>query len=145
MSEEKIYQSPPSEPGDDFWLDQGQKLFSGSINSVREAAKALMTGLSLLQGIYLGILGFADFIPKEAALLTKVWFILPLLLWLISTYFCLAVLMTESRHLNLRSPDEIRSDINEFLVSKQKTLMLSFWSMAAGLLFVLFLFLVKIL
>lgn len=48
---EVIYQSAPSEPDDDFWLEQSNKLIVESLPVVREAAKSLMTGLGALQGI----------------------------------------------------------------------------------------------
>ncbi len=66
-----IFDSAPSNPDDDFWLEQGKKMVQDSITAVREAAKALITGLGLMQSVYLGILGFAGFIPKSLPLTQK--------------------------------------------------------------------------
>ncbi|MEP7342695.1 MAG: hypothetical protein ABI977_33510 [Acidobacteriota bacterium] len=39
----------------------------------------MMTGLGALQGIYLGMLGFAKFVPETAELWMKALFLMPLL------------------------------------------------------------------
>ncbi len=61
---EKVYDSPPSEPDDDFWLEQGGRMLAESLTTVRTAASALLSALGVLQGIYLGILGFAKFLHE---------------------------------------------------------------------------------
>ena len=42
-----IFDSAPSNPDDDFWLEHGKKMVGDAITAVREAAKALLTGLGL--------------------------------------------------------------------------------------------------
>lgn len=135
MADEKeiIYDSAPAEPDDDFWLEQGQKMISGSITAVREAAKALMTGLGLLKGIYLGVLGFADYIPKTMPLLHRSLFLLPLLLWVTALYLCLQVMMTTRLDINLHSPDDIRKKSESVLNEKQGRLRWAFWTLVIGL------------
>jgi hypothetical protein len=130
---EVIYESPSSEPDDEFWLEQGKKMVEDSIGAVRDAAKALITGLGLLKGIYLGILGFARFIPESMSLPLKSFFIVPLLFWLISVYSCLQVMMTKQLEVNLRSPDDIRQTSETVLKEKQKNLQSAFWTLALGL------------
>lgn len=68
---EHIFDSAPPSPDDNFWLEQGKKMVEDTIPAVREAAKALLTGLGLIQSLYLGLLGFADFIPKTFPLMLK--------------------------------------------------------------------------
>ena len=131
---EKIYESPPSKPSDTFWLEQGKKMLEGSLPSIRDAAKSLMTGLGVLKAIYLGILGFADLVPKTASLSLKSLFTLPLLLWLGALYFCLCVMMTKESQINLHSPDDIRQSAEQALKSKQNSLKLAFWLLTIGLL-----------
>lgn len=92
---EVIYQSAPSEPDDDFWLEQANKLIVESLPAVRSAAVSLMTGLGALQGIYLGMLGFAKFIPDTADLWMKALFLAPLLCWMMGLYQCLKVAKSE--------------------------------------------------
>lgn len=92
-----------------------------------------MTGLGLLQGIYLGILGFAEFIPKTLPLRQKSLFILPLLLWLAALYYSLQVLMTRHLHIYRHSPDDIRQKSTEVLLEKQQNLRRAFWCLTTGL------------
>lgn len=136
---EKIYDSPPSKPTDTFWLKQGEKMLKDSLPSIREAAKSLMTGLGLLKAIYLGILGFAEFVPKTMPLPYKALFISPLLLWLCALYCCLCVMMTKEYKINLHSPDDIREKSQSQLKAKQKSLQLAFWLLAIGLITALWL------
>jgi len=128
-----IYQSPPSEPDDNFWLEQGRKMLTESLTNVRSAAGAMMTGLSALQGIYLGILGFAKFIPEETTLVKKWFFVAPLLCWMIALYQCLRVMMTELLEVNLNSPTDIREQNAQLLRGKQGDLSKAFWWLFAGL------------
>ena len=135
MDKEKevIYDSPPSQPDDDFWLDQGKKMLDASLGAVRDAAKSLMTGLGLLKGIYLGILGFSDFIPKSLPPLQKSLFILPLLCWLAALYYSLQVMLTQYLDLYLHSPEDIRKKSEAVLVDKQQHLQYAFKALSLGL------------
>ncbi len=135
MADEKeiIYDSAPTEPDDDFWLQEGQKMVGESVTAVREAAKTFMTGLGLLQGIYLGVLGFADYIPKTMPLLHRGLFLLPLLLWVSALYLCLQVMMTTRLDINLHSPDDIRKKSESVLNEKQGRLRWAFWTLVIGL------------
>lgn len=68
---DEVFESGPSEPLDDFWLEQGKKLMEGSIPAIEEAASSLIRAIGLLKGIHLGILGFAGFVPKNAVMAHK--------------------------------------------------------------------------
>jgi hypothetical protein len=131
--QQEIIESAPSETDDDFWLDQGKKMVEGSLASVREAAKSLLTGLGVLQGIYLGILGFAEFIPKTMPILQKSLFIIPLLCWLMALYQSLQVMMTLVFNVHLHSPDDIRMMSDTMLKEKQGKLKWAFWFLTLGL------------
>jgi hypothetical protein len=133
-SNDKIYASAPSELDDDFWLEEGRRMLSDSLASVREAANALMMALGVLEGIYLGILGFAEFIPDGLALAQKVIFMTPLLLWLFALYFCIVVVMTQRLEVNLNSPSDIREKSTSLMLEKQRYLVWAFWLLALGLL-----------
>jgi hypothetical protein len=135
MTEEevKVYESGPEQPDDDFWLGHGKKMVEESLPAVRDAAKSLMTGLGLLQGIYLAILGFSDFLAKSMSREVKFLFIAPLLLWLGAVYNCLHVMMTQRLDINLSSPDDIREQSRSQLIAKQKSLRWAFGLLAAGL------------
>ena len=130
---EIIYQSAPSEPDDDFWLEQANKMLVESVAAVRTAASVLMTGLGALQGIYFGMLGFAKFIPDSAELWMKSLFIVPLLCWMTGLYQCLKVAKTEELSIFRHSPASIRERIGELAEKKQQKLNLAYWWMLGGL------------
>jgi hypothetical protein len=145
QAEEIIYDSGESEPDDDLWLEYGKKLVTESLTSVRNAANSMLSALGVLQGIYLGILGFSEFIPKELPLYTKALFITPAAPWTFALFLCLKVTMTELAQLNIFSPSEIRAEATRSLEEKQRQLQTAFALMLAGLLaaFALILFRLK--
>jgi hypothetical protein len=130
---EVIYQSAPSEPDDDFWLEHANKLIVESLPAVRAAATSLMTGLGALQGIYLGMLGFAKFIPDSAQWWEKAMFFPPLLCWMLGLYQCLKVVKTEELRLYRHSPADIRQKLGDLAEEKQRELDLAFYWMLGGL------------
>ena len=130
---EIILDSAPSQPDDDFWLEQGKKMLGESYDAVREAAKTLMTGIGMLNTIYLGILGFAKLVPETASFVQKSAFVTPLVFWLLALYFSLEVMMTKQLSINLHSPDDIRKNSEETLKEKQRHLYWAFGALAVGL------------
>src|SRR5262245_4294446 len=120
----KVYKSALSAPDDDLWLEYGRKMITESATAIRSAATALMTGLGALQGIYIGILGFAKFIPEDLALWKKCLFVIPLFLWMLGLYQCIQTLMTNLAQIYQHSPDDIRRDYERWVNKKQKLLRL---------------------
>lgn len=108
-------------------------MLTGSLPTVRAAANALITALGVLEGIYLGMLGFADFIPAELEFGRKALFFAPLLLWLVALYFCLEVVMTRRLEVNLHSPSDIRDQSTSLLLEKQRYLAGAFGLLGIGL------------
>ena len=135
MSDEIIDlgESEPTPPDADLWLEYGRKLVTDAPASLRGAATSLMTGLGALQGIYLGILGFAKFIPENIDTVLKLIFVLPLFAWTGALYLCLKVLMTSVSELNLNSPSELREDYTKMIAEKQYLLNLAFIFMVSGI------------
>ena len=131
--DEEIFDSPSSDPEDAIWLEQGKLMLTESLESVRCAANGLLTALGLLEAIYLGIIGFAEFLPESCPLTTQMLFFTPLLLWLVSIYFCVLVLLTKRFEIRLHAPREIKTLSNQILHERQRYLMLAFWTLAAGL------------
>lgn len=130
---ENVYQSPDSMPDDDLWLEQGRAMVKESLTSVRSASTSLMTGLGVLQGIYLGILGFAKLVPEESPLLLKFFFVIPLLAWMIAIYHCLDVMRTELMNVNLNSPDDIKNHLTQLVTAKQGALQAAFFWLFGGM------------
>ena len=132
-SEEVIYDSPPSESDDDLWLAQGAKMLEESVPGVRSAASELIKALGLLQTVYLGILGFAKFIPENMEVYNKALFIVPIVPWVVATYYCLRVMKTDIVRINLRSPTDIREKATTLLEDKQSNLENAFILLIAGI------------
>lgn len=132
---EIIYDSPPSELDDDLWLAHGAKMLEDSVPGIRSAASELIKALGMLQTVYLGILGFAKFIPENMEVYNKALFIVPLIPWVTATYYCLRVMKTEIVKINLRSPSDIREKAAELLEEKQRYLEIAFALLIAGIVF----------
>ena len=130
---EIIYDSAPSEVDDDLWLAHGAKMLEESVPTVHNAASELIKALGLLQTVYLGILGFAKFIPEDMEVYNKAFFIVPLIPWVFATYYCLRVMKTEIVKINLRSPSDIREKAAELLEAKQRHLEIAFALLIAGI------------
>ena len=128
-----VYESAPSEADDDFWLEQANKLIVESLPAVRVAANSLMTGLAALQGIYLGMIGFAKFVPDTAPLGVKALFIAPLVSWMMGLKQCLKVVKTEELRLYRHSPTDVRHKLGRLAQEKQRELDLAFYWMLGGL------------
>ena len=139
---EKIYDSAPERPDDEFWLAHGRKMVEESLPSIRTAASQMITGVWALEGIYLGIIGFAHLIPDTASIGLKILFLVPLLLWMVSLLACVRVLQTHEIRFNWHSPDDIQKTALELLSSKQKELNWAVGTFTAGILlaFLLILF-----
>ncbi len=146
MSEnnEIIYDSPTSDPEDDFWLEHGRQMVTESLSAVRSAANALIVALGIVEGFYLGVLGFSNFIPDEMVLWKKALFIFPLLFWMISIYFCVGVVMTRKIDVFLHSPNDIKEKSTKFTLEKQRQLQWGFWFLAIGLIVAFVLFVVRL-
>jgi hypothetical protein len=144
-STEKIYSSAPSEADDDIWLEEGKRMVTESLSTVRNAAGALIMALGMLQGVYLAVLGFGEKQLACFSFLQKALFISPLLLWVASLYLCLAIVMTKKINLFANSPSDIRAKSTAMLLKKQLQLQWAFGSLALGLLatFVLFFWMVQ--
>jgi hypothetical protein len=136
MSDEIIDlgESAPTPPDADFWLEYGRKMVTESATTLRSAATALMTGLGALQGIYLGILGFAKFIPDDTNVGMKLVYVSPLLFWMVALYLCLRVMMTEVIKENLHVWRELEKHHTKWVEKKQLLLELAFWWSCCGML-----------
>jgi len=106
-----------------------------SIPSLRNAASELLKAFAMLMTVYLGILGFAHFIPENLEAYNKALFIVPIVLWVIAVFYCLRVMKTEIVRINLRSPSEIRDRAAKLLRQKQRYLEVAFGLLITGIVF----------
>ncbi len=141
-----IYESGPKKTGDAGWLALGKQMRSESLPWIREAGKNLMKAVSLVEGIYLGILGFSNFLPADLHLypLRMIAYFIPAILWLAAIYFCMGVLMTKAWKVNLNSPDDIEEKYGVMLKQKQGDLKLAFLLFSAGLVVALVMLLIRV-
>lgn len=128
-----IYDSPPSEADDDLWLTHGVKILEDSVPGLRGAASELLKSLGMLMTAYLAILGFAKFIPETMEVYNKALFVVPLIPWVMASYYALRVAKTELINVNLRSPSDIREKTSELLQEKQRYLEIAFALLVAGI------------
>jgi hypothetical protein len=146
MSEDNeiIYDSPTSVPEDDFWLEHGKQMVTESLPAIRSAANALIMAVGVMEAIYMGILGFGEFIPTTLLFLQKIVFATPLLIWLGSIYCCIGVVMTRELEIYLYSPEEIKNKSTAFVIEKQRQLKWGFWLLVVGLVAAFVLFVVRL-
>ena len=146
MSEhnEFIYDSPASEPEDEFWLEHGKQMVTESLPAVRSAANALIMAIGVMEVVYLGILGFGESTTITMPVSQLVIFAIPLLLWLGSIYCCICVVMTRELEVFLYSPEDIKQKSIQFVLEKQRLLKWGFWLLVIGLIVVLVLFVVRL-
>lgn len=141
---EKIFDSPASDPDDEFWLEHGRQMVVESLPAIRSAANAMIAALGVMEGIYLGILGFRDFIPETLPFAQKIVFASPFLIWLAAIYCCIGVVMTRELQIQLYSPEDIKRQSAAFVLKKQRQLKWGFWLFAIGLLAVFALVVIRL-
>ena len=92
MNEEKIEEGIPLTPDDEFWITKMKEITADSIKSIEEAGKHIIGMITVMQGIYAAVLAFSGIkeIP-EANILAAIFYVSPILLWLISLFFALRV------------------------------------------------------
>jgi len=134
-AQEKIYDSPRSEPDDQLWLEHGTKLVGEQNKAIEATANSLMSVLGVIlgfiQAIYLAILGFSNTVPVRTS--ARLLFLVPIVFWLAALYLCIRVVLARAIRVNPYSPDDLRSKLEQLTVEKQINLKLAFWMLAIGL------------
>jgi hypothetical protein len=122
-----------------FWLDTVKGLTSTSITSIEEAAKQIISLVTLLQGIFFAVLTIGDLKVKLADLMgsSGFWYllaliILPLCCWVTSLWLSILVFLPKSYSVNLSSPDLSRETFFEIVQYKHKRLMQAYTALASG-------------
>jgi hypothetical protein len=112
---------------DKFWLDAAREANKDSIGSLEEAAKQLITAVTLLQGIYFAAISFSDVkktmdVEGNFGLLRILLFIGPIILWLICLILAVQVFKPETYSTNLSSPDLAKETLTAIVQYKKKRL-----------------------
>ena len=112
---------------DNFWLDTARGSVKDSIGGLEEAAKQLITAVTLLQGIYFAAISFSD--VKKAmdtegvfGWLRILLFIGPIIFWLICLVLAVKVFKPETYKTNRSSPDLARDTLMKIVEYKKKKL-----------------------
>ena len=127
MNEEKIEEGIPLTPDDEFWITKMKEITADLIKSIEEAGKHIIGMITVMQGIYAAVLAFSGIkeIP-EANILAAIFYVSPILLWLISLFFALRVFITKKYVYYTNSPDSSKDTFQKITDHKQKNLKISY-------------------
>jgi hypothetical protein len=123
MSEKGI---PPT-PDDEFWMTKMREVAGGSIASIEESAKQLITMITVMQGIYAAVLAFSGIkeMPK-GSIIVLLLYGLPLFVWLGSLFFALRVFWTREYKYFANSPDSAKDTFLKIATDKHKDVRLAY-------------------
>lgn len=142
MKEEPIAGQAPANSNEVevFWKEQGRELLKRSISAIEAAGKQLITLLTTMQGIYLGVVAYSEFTKKLADIPPWQHFLLviPLLIWLIALYFALKIFHTQEYTFHPDDVEAIRKSYQTITALKQKNLDLTYRWIVAGLVVAVF-------
>lgn len=122
---------------DDFWLQTARGMVKESIASLEEAAKQLISAVTLVEGIYFAAVSFSDLRKVMAVQGTDAWlriilFISPIVFWLICLFFAVRVFTPETYKTNLSSPDLAKKAYNDAVGHKHRNLKRAYWALLIG-------------
>jgi len=128
MNEEKIEEGIPLTLDEEFWMTKMKDITADSIKSIEEAGKHIIGMITVMQGIYAAVLAFSGIkeIP-EANILSAIFYVSPILLWLISLFFALRVFITKKYVYYTNSPDSAKDTFLKISACKQKNLKISYF------------------
>ena len=122
---------------DNFWLEAAREAAKDSTGSLEEAAKQLITAVTLLQGIYFAAISFSDVkkvldVEGLFGWLRILLFIGPVILWLICLILAVKVFKPETYKTNLSSPDLAKETLMKIVQYKKKKLDQSYLMLLIG-------------
>lgn len=123
MPAKKIIEGMPVTAEDEFWLNTLKKITADSIESIENAGKQLISMITVLEGIYTAVIAFSGIkeIPR-GNVLASIFYILPILLWLVSLFFALRIFKTQKFVYYSNSPDSAKRTFWEIARRKQRNL-----------------------
>jgi len=119
-----------------FWLEIARGIVKESIGSLEDAARQLITAVTLVEGIYFAAVSLSDVRKVMAGAGQAVWGVLlfttPIILWLICLIFAISVYTPESYRTNLRSPDLAKEVYQEIVAYKHRMLRRAHFALLIG-------------
>ena len=122
---------------DEFWLDTARTAVKESVASLEEAAKQLITAVTLVEGIYFAAVSWSDMQKVMAASGSEAWltialFVSPIVLWLFCLFFAVRVFTPEIYKTNLSSPEMAEQFCRKMVRYKHRNLKRAYWALLSG-------------
>jgi hypothetical protein len=109
---------------DPFWRQNAQKLVEGSVDTLDNMAKQLITLTSLLEGLYFHAITFSDLRGTLGGFV--IWFyIAPIALWLASLLFAVWTLFPKTYDINIGSSRNSKETYEQIVSKKHFRLKIS--------------------
>ncbi|HYN90119.1 MAG TPA: hypothetical protein VER55_16410 [Ardenticatenaceae bacterium] len=105
-----------------FWRETGQALVRGSVETLDETARQIITVAGILEGLYFHAIAFGDLHATPPALLVLVAYLAPIVLLLLSLIAALLVFIPDHYRLNIHSSEAGRQVHAHVVASKLRYL-----------------------
>jgi hypothetical protein len=121
---------------DEFWLEMARNIAKDSIGALEDAAKQLISIVTLIEGIYFAAISFSD-VRKDLASAGQPWLVIiliisPVVLWLICLVFAIKVFNPVSYPTNLNSSTLAEKTYKQIVGFKYKMLRRAHISLLIG-------------
>ena len=107
-----------------FWRDNAKAMLGQSIESIESAAKQIILICGILEGIYFHAITYSD-ISGCIGTVEGIFYLAPLVLWLLSILFAVLVFSPKVYHTNIASGRESKETFIEVVTRKHKNLKIS--------------------
>lgn len=107
-----------------FWRDNAKAILGQSIESVESAAKQIIFICGILEGIYFHAITYSD-IRGYIGTVEGIFYLAPLVLWLISIFFAVLVFSPKVYDTNIASSRESKITFIDIVTKKHRRLKIS--------------------
>ena len=119
-----------------FWRDNAKSMLGESITSVESAAKQIIAICAILEGIYFHAITYSD-IRGCVGTVAGIFYLAPLVLWLLSILFAVLVFSPKVYHTNIASGRESKETFIKIVTYKHNKLKISQYIFFASFIFLL--------
>jgi hypothetical protein len=104
-----------------FWRDNAKSMLGSSIESIESAAKQLIAICGILEGIYFHAITYSD-IRGWIGTVEGIFYLAPLVLWLVSILFAVLVFSPRVYETNIASSRESKETFTKIVSFKHRML-----------------------
>ena len=104
-----------------FWRESAKSMLGTSIESIEGAAKQLIAVCGLLEGIYFHAITYSD-IKGSVGAVAGIFYLAPLVLWLLSILFAVLVFSPRVYQTNIASGRESKETFTKIVAYKHRRL-----------------------